>query len=253
MKVVLSVASFHDYEATVEAVREIDPSGTFFRVENAPVRDLKAKYVVVDGNSFVLSNYHDPVLLQDMPNGASMDGVLRQIIGTSYFGELHVGQALIVETPVEDRKYLVYAPTRRVPSNDISDTTNAYFAFRAALTEVLLLEKSTRNKEDYEIVSWVLGARGDEDDDRARSLSIKTACKQMLAAILSFKGPLCMNAGGLDFVEGHQKELASLSLPSSGQAQAQAQAPAQAVKNETEEDEDATTESWRSIPVDVKI
>jgi O-acetyl-ADP-ribose deacetylase (regulator of RNase III) len=52
-------------------------------------------------------------------------------------GELPVGQATIVETFDTAIPYLVSAPTMRIPMN-VSDTINAYLAFRAAIRAVKL-------------------------------------------------------------------------------------------------------------------
>ncbi len=50
-------------------------------------------------------------------------------------GELHVGAAELVETDDARWPWLVYAPTVRVP-DDVSRSTNAYVALRAALLAV---------------------------------------------------------------------------------------------------------------------
>lgn len=52
-----------------------------------------------------------------------------------HFGELPVGQAVILPTGHAAIRWLVSAPTMRVPSS-ISRTLNVYFAFRAALIAV---------------------------------------------------------------------------------------------------------------------
>jgi O-acetyl-ADP-ribose deacetylase (regulator of RNase III) len=62
---------------------------------------------------------------------------LQQVIkGEDYFGELLVGQAIILETNDEMKKipYLISAPTMRVPL-DVSNSPNAYLAFKATLME----------------------------------------------------------------------------------------------------------------------
>ena len=50
-------------------------------------------------------------------------------------GELPVGQAVIVETGDATFPFLVSAPTMRVPM-DVSDTVNAFLAFRAVIRAV---------------------------------------------------------------------------------------------------------------------
>jgi O-acetyl-ADP-ribose deacetylase (regulator of RNase III) len=60
---------------------------------------------------------------------------LRVMIRAAWDGELPVGCAVIVETGDRAIPYLVSAPTMRVPM-DVSETVNAYLAFRAALIAV---------------------------------------------------------------------------------------------------------------------
>ena len=76
---------------------------------------------------------------------------LQNFLRKEYFGELPVGEAVIIETFEDDVPeierdwmknretnegkpihYLISAPTNRVPS-DVHDTVNAYLAFRAVL------------------------------------------------------------------------------------------------------------------------
>ena len=57
---------------------------------------------------------------------------LQGVIATQYGGEQPVGTCLLVETDHAEVDLLAYCPTMRVPC-DVSDTYNAYLAFRAAL------------------------------------------------------------------------------------------------------------------------
>ncbi len=61
---------------------------------------------------------------------------VRRVIRERHDGELLVGQAEIVITDHPQFRFLVVAPTMRVPQN-ISRTVNSYLAFRAALRAVL--------------------------------------------------------------------------------------------------------------------
>jgi O-acetyl-ADP-ribose deacetylase (regulator of RNase III) len=58
------------------------------------------------------------------------------LIHQHHFGELPVGQAIVLPTQDTTIPFLVSAPTMRVPG-DIADTVNVYLAFRAALIAVL--------------------------------------------------------------------------------------------------------------------
>src|SRR5580700_10588103 len=68
--------------------------------------------------------------------GVDLQSRVQAKIRNAFFGELHVGQATVVPTGHDAVRYLVVAPTMRVPDR-IGDTVNVYLAFRAALLAVL--------------------------------------------------------------------------------------------------------------------
>lgn len=68
--------------------------------------------------------------------GTSLETALRARINEKHFGELPVGQAILLPTTDADIPFLIAAPTMRVPG-DISGTVNVYLAFRAALIAAL--------------------------------------------------------------------------------------------------------------------
>ena len=72
--------------------------------------------------------------------GPEMVRRLRDVLRAAWDGELPVGCATIVETGDRGIPYLVSAPTMRVPM-DVSETVNAYLAFRAALLAVRELNR----------------------------------------------------------------------------------------------------------------
>jgi len=86
--------------------------------------------------------------------GWSMSAELRQQIHQQWGGELLVGQAAVVDIrphmPNTEFKYLIAAPTMRVPM-DVSQTVNAYLAFKAAL------RVATRHPEIQNILCPGLG------------------------------------------------------------------------------------------------
>jgi O-acetyl-ADP-ribose deacetylase (regulator of RNase III) len=93
---------------------------------------------------------------------------LQQHLRADHDGELPVGQAVIIPTyggtssPPKNPdasenegkviKYLISAPTMRVPQN-VADTTNAYLAFRAVLRAV---QQHNRSSTDDNKISSVL-------------------------------------------------------------------------------------------------
>jgi O-acetyl-ADP-ribose deacetylase (regulator of RNase III) len=61
---------------------------------------------------------------------------LQKKLDEEHYGELPVGQAVILETKNDDYPWLVSAPTMRVPL-PVYNTLNAYLAFRATLIAVI--------------------------------------------------------------------------------------------------------------------
>jgi O-acetyl-ADP-ribose deacetylase (regulator of RNase III) len=60
---------------------------------------------------------------------------LQAVLAEHHYGELPVGQAIVLATGHEHFPFLVSAPTMRVPAR-IDQTVNVYLAFRAALIAV---------------------------------------------------------------------------------------------------------------------
>ena len=87
--------------------------------------------------------------------GWDMSDRLRKEILAVYGGELLVGSAHIIETGSEDIPWLVCAPTMRVPI-DVSETVNAFLAFRGALYAVKLHNWRAKNKGHVEPIKSIL-------------------------------------------------------------------------------------------------
>lgn len=98
------------------------------------ILDHRADAIISPANSFgYMDGGIDVVLVGRF--GASLETALRARIDEEHFGELPVGQAVLLPTGDADIPFLIAAPTMRVPG-DISDTVNVYLAFRAALIAV---------------------------------------------------------------------------------------------------------------------
>lgn len=95
---------------------------------------IKADAIVSPANSF---GYMDGGidLVYSKYFGWDVEKRVRNKLLAEHYGELPVGQAIIVETTHEQFPYLISAPTMRVPMN-VAETTNAYLAFRAVLDVV---------------------------------------------------------------------------------------------------------------------
>jgi len=104
-------------------------------VSRGDIFEHKADAIVSPANSF---GYMDGGidLLYSKYFGWELEANLRALLSERHYGELPVGQAVVLATGHESIPFLVSAPTMRVPMN-IGGTVNVYLAFRAALIAVL--------------------------------------------------------------------------------------------------------------------
>ena len=118
------VAAWEELFAGVEGVE----------ISQGDIFGLTADALVSPANSF---GYMDGGIdgVYSMHFGWDLSARLRDVLRRDWDGELPVGCAVIVETQDPRIPYLVSAPTMRVPMN-VSNTVNAYLAFRAALIAV---------------------------------------------------------------------------------------------------------------------
>lgn len=94
----------------------------------------RADAIVSPANSFGYMDGGIDLIYSRVP-GRHLEGELQALLRGQYFGELPVGQAVILQTGHRAIPYLVSAPTMRVPMG-ISRTANVYLAFRAALIAI---------------------------------------------------------------------------------------------------------------------
>lgn len=98
------------------------------------ILQAQADAIVSPANSFgYMDGGIDAAYLRHF--GFGLESTLRSAIKDQHYGELPVGQALVVPTSHPDIPFMVAAPTMRVPSS-IAETVNVYLAFRAALIAV---------------------------------------------------------------------------------------------------------------------
>ena len=104
------------------------------QVSRGDIFGLAADAIVSPANSF---GYMDGGIdgVYSMHFGWDLSKRLREVLRREWDGELPVGCAVVLETHDPSLPYLVSAPTMRVPMN-VSNTVNAYLAFRAALIAV---------------------------------------------------------------------------------------------------------------------
>ncbi len=122
--------AFADFE-NVEAIQ-----GDYFSIH--------ADAMVSPANSFGFMDGGLDKAIRDKL-GVSIQEKVQKVILEKYHGELPVGMAEIVETNHAHWRFLVGAPTMRVPEN-ISQTLNAYLSFRAILLAVKRFNESATNQ-----------------------------------------------------------------------------------------------------------
>lgn len=92
---------------------------------------LKADVIISPANSFGFMDGGID-LAYSLHFGWHVQERLQALLREDYGGQLPVGMAVLIETDHPDIPYLISAPTMHAPSN-VSQTQNAYLAFRAAL------------------------------------------------------------------------------------------------------------------------
>lgn len=113
-------------------------------VSHGDILSFKADAIVSPANSF---GYMDGGLDAKYSAffGWQLEARLRAYLEEHHYGELPVGQAVIVETELADIPYLISAPTMRVPMK-VANTPNAFLAFKAVLQTVQLFNRTEQRK-----------------------------------------------------------------------------------------------------------
>lgn len=98
--------------------------------------NISADALVSPANSFgYMDGGFDAQIVDNL--GSSIETQVRYEIEACYFGEINIGEAFRLFIDKRSYKYLIVAPTMRVPM-DVHLTTNAYVAFRAMLREAFI-------------------------------------------------------------------------------------------------------------------
>jgi O-acetyl-ADP-ribose deacetylase (regulator of RNase III) len=118
-------------------------------ISNGDIFDITADAIISPANSFGFMDGGID-LAYSKYFGWGLQKTLQSKICNVFHGELPVGLATIIETKNKNIKFLISCPTMRVPEN-VSNTVNAYLAFRAGLIEVLNF-----NKENEVNISSIL-------------------------------------------------------------------------------------------------
>ena len=127
-------------EGGIEAARQITqqtPATKIIMLTSFADDDLIVSAIRAGVMGYVLKQVGNEELLRAIRAvlGNSIQWSVQKAILERHHGELPVGSALIVPTEHKRWRYLVVAPTMRIPES-VANTVNAYLAFRAALLAV---------------------------------------------------------------------------------------------------------------------
>lgn len=149
-----------------------------------------ADAIVSPANSFGIMDGGLDLAIRDRL-GFAVEAKVQKAIDANHHGELPIGSAEIVATDAPDWRYLVVAPTMRIPE-PIPFTINSYLAFRATLVAVANHNKrlGVGGKAIDSLVCCGLGTGiGQVSADRC-ALQMRAAYQTMLRPprILSYRG-----------------------------------------------------------------
>lgn len=116
----------------VRAWRQYFSDDTGVQIVNQNILTLDVTALAVPANAFGFTDGGVDIAISKEIFDWRLQEKLHALIAKEYGGELIVGQALVVPTGSAKLRYVVVAPTMRVPA-DVSGTVNAYLAMRAIL------------------------------------------------------------------------------------------------------------------------
>jgi O-acetyl-ADP-ribose deacetylase (regulator of RNase III) len=143
----------------VRAWRGYFPLDSGVKIANQNILTLNVDALAVPANAFGFTDGGVDMAISKEVFDWGLQDKLRQQIKQHHGGELLVGQAMIMPTGSSRFRYVVVAPTMRLPA-DVSGTVNAYLAMRA-----ILLAAEAHNR-----------AMDDRPAERIRSLAAPGLC-----------------------------------------------------------------------------
>jgi O-acetyl-ADP-ribose deacetylase (regulator of RNase III) len=130
-----------------------DESGV--KIANQNILTLKVDALAVPANAFGFTDGGVDMAISREVFDWRLQDTLHALIEREHGGELLVGQALVMTTGSSRFRYVVVAPTMRVPA-DVGGTVNAYLAMRAILRTVDAHNRALRGKPSDQIQSLAL-------------------------------------------------------------------------------------------------
>jgi O-acetyl-ADP-ribose deacetylase (regulator of RNase III) len=143
----------------VQAWRRYFPTESGVKIVSQNILTLDVNALAVPANAFGFTDGGVDMAISKEIFDWGLQDRLRKQIEQRHGGELLVGQAMVMPTGSSRFRYIVVAPTMRVPTN-VSNTVNAYLAMRA-----ILLAADAHNH-----------AMRDRPAERIRSLAVPGLC-----------------------------------------------------------------------------
>lgn len=147
-----------------------------------------ADAIVSPANSFGIMDGGLDLAIRDQL-GFPVERSVQELIDEKYHGELPVGCAEVVATDHSRWRYLIVAPTMRVPE-PIPFTINAYLAFRGALVAAKNHNRLLGKQEIDSLVCCGLGTGVGQVSANKCAMQMRAAYQVMTrpARILSYRG-----------------------------------------------------------------
>ncbi len=124
-------------EKMTEAWKKEFPAFENIKIYNDDIFKIPADALVSPANSFGIMDGGIDGKIRDF-FGTEIEKNVQRQIRELYYGELPVGNAILTSTGIHFIRYLITAPTMRVPAV-VKSTLNAYLAMRAVM---VLLKKT---------------------------------------------------------------------------------------------------------------
>jgi O-acetyl-ADP-ribose deacetylase (regulator of RNase III) len=138
-----------------------------------------ADAMVSPANSFGIMDGGIDLAIRDQL-GLEVERRVQAAIVENHHGELPVGCAEIVETGDERWRYLIAAPTMRIPES-VAFTINPYLAFRAILVAVENFNKAKGKQEIASLVCCGLGTGIGKVNEARCAMQMRAAYQMMKA------------------------------------------------------------------------
>ncbi len=136
----------------VKAWRRYFPAESGVKVVNQNILTLDVAALAVPANAFGFTDGGVDMAISKEIFDWRLQEKLHKLIDQRHGGELLVGQAMIMPTGSRRFRYVIVAPTMRVPT-DVGNSVNAYLAMRAILLAADAHNRAMHDRPDEGIKS----------------------------------------------------------------------------------------------------